>query len=279
MREHAEAAERLGVEGVCVTTWECGLFGNYNTILPCVEASGQILGSALPGKDRAFPLENGTLAEDIAIYAKTEGAELFLKAYLKHGETDEEWARLLGCELPALGGEFAFSGIRSAIKCRMFLYGNPFLLWMRNAKSISINIGGSYQLADRVMAFSTNSDQRGVCQLLTKSLEFLMLVLAASKAYGEGNTGEAIKELTPCRQIFDEMEKIAIANHINSCGSQADAFRCKAAKRQVEEVIHRIKQYGNGSLGYLPSFETLTHPKFVPHDQANWWLINSWANE
>ena len=93
VREHAEAAARLNAEGVCVTTWECGLFGNYNTILPCIEASGQILSNAEPGKDQAFPLENATLAEDIAIYQDTNGAEHFLRAYLKHSETDEEWAR------------------------------------------------------------------------------------------------------------------------------------------------------------------------------------------
>ena len=162
VREHAEAAERLGVEGVCVTTWECGIFGNYNTILPCIEASGQILANAEAGKDRAYPLENGTLAEDIAIYAKANSAELFLKAYLKHGETDEEWARLMGCELPKLGGEWAFTGIRSAIKSRMFLYSNPFLLWLRNGTAILNGPGGATVIADQAQAFAKDSDLRGV---------------------------------------------------------------------------------------------------------------------
>ena len=279
VREHAEAAARLNAEGVCVTTWECGLFGNYNTILPCIEASGQILSNAEPGKDQAFPLENATLAEDIAIYQDTNGAEHFLRAYLKHSETDEEWARLLGCELPTHGGQWGFSGIRSGIKCRMFLNSNPFLFWLRNSNSILLHADAARSIADRALAFSTNADQRGICQLITRSVEFVVHVQNARTSYSMGHPGDSINILSPCRQIFDEMEKIAIANHINSCGSQADAFRCKAAKRHVEEVIHRIKQYGNGSLGYLPSFESLTHPKFVPHDQANWWLINSWANE
>jgi hypothetical protein len=88
-----------------------------------------------------------------------------------------------------------------------------------------------------------------------------------------------MNHLAPCRQIFEDLEKIAVATNINSCGSLADIYRCQKARRHVEEVIMRIKQHGGGSLGYLPSFETLVHPKFVPHDQANWWLINKWANE
>lgn len=279
VREHAEAAARLFVEGVCVTTWECGLFGNYNTILPCIEASGKILSEAEPEKDRAYPLENGTLAEDIAIYRQTTDAPLFLKSYLKHGETDEEWARLLGCELPKLGGAWGFSGIRSGIKCRMFLYSNPFLCWMRNGQSVLLDTAGATALAERALAFANDSDQRGICQLVTKSVEFLFNVQSASLSYSEMKPGHTIAFLSPCRQIFEELEKIAIANHINSCGSLADSHRCRIAKKYVEEVIVRVKNYGNGSLGYLPSFESLCHPKFVPHDQANWWLINSWANE
>jgi hypothetical protein len=51
------------------------------------------------------------------------------------------------------------------------------------------------------------------------------------------------------------------------------------AKEAVERAMTRIKQYGDGSLGYKPSFEQITHPKFVAGDQAAWWLINRWANE
>lgn len=279
VREHAEAAERLGAEGVCVTTWECGLFGNYNTIIPAIEASGKILSEAAAEKDRAYPLEGATHAEDIAVYAQETKAELFLQAYLKHGETSEEWARLMGCELPALGGEWAFSGIRSRMKSRLFLYSNPFLFWLRNGEQILHGPGGATELAERASAFATNADQRGICSLVAKSVEFLFHVEKAREAYAEGRPGQAITALSPCRQIFDELEKVAHATHLNACGSLADGHRCRAAKRHVEEVIHRIKQYGDGSLGYLPSFDTIIHPKFVPHDQANWWLINKWANE
>ena len=51
------------------------------------------------------------------------------------------------------------------------------------------------------------------------------------------------------------------------------------AREHIERVMRRIKQYGDESLGYLPSFETITHPNFMPYDQGNWWLINTWARE
>ena len=63
--------------------------------------------------------------------------------------------------------------------------------------------------------------------------------------------------------------------------------------RSIAGVVHRFTALGagvlflttvamangDGVLGYLPSFEHLTHPKFVPHDQGAWWLINRWAHE
>jgi hypothetical protein len=312
--EHAEAAERLGAEGVCVTTWELGLMGNYNTILPVIEGCGAILSSAQPEAGRGFPLERASRDEDIALYQKDspEGSGVswrdgvLLKTYLKHSETQEEWARLMGVELqecglsaiyagsetleeklmllaidPFLHGDwFAFGGIRSGIKCRLLLFSNPFLLWLRDRESLLSPSGDkALEIAERATAFALDSDQRGVSQFVKKSIEFVRQVDKASKAYGEKKPGEAMNHLAPCRQIFEDLEKIAVATNINSCGSLADIHRCQKGRRHVEEVIMRIKQYGGGSLGYLPSFETLIHPKFVPHDQANWWLINKWANE
>ena len=78
---------------------------------------------------------------------------------------------------------------------------------------------------------------------------------------------------------FDNLSKIAQSNNLRIGGSLADIERCTAAKLHIERVMSRIKQYGDGSLGYLPSFEMITHPTFIPHDQAGWWLINDWAKE
>lgn len=275
--ENAEAAERLGAFGVCVTTWELGLMGNYNTILPAIAASGQILASAAIGKDQAKPPVNGTRDEDIAIYADTDSAPRFLESYLRHSETGEEWARLMGVELNKVLG---FSGIRSSIKCRLLLYSNPFLLYLRERDILLSEIGDqAFELSERAMAFAVTPDEKSVTTFVKKSIEFVRLTSKCHSAYAQRKPGEALIQLSPCRQVFEDLERAAKANELNTCGSKADVFRCKSAKKHVEEVIHRIKVYGDGSLGYLPSFETIIHPKFIPHDQANWWLINKWANE
>jgi hypothetical protein len=73
--------------------------------------------------------------------------------------------------------------------------------------------------------------------------------------------------------------KIALSNQVRVGGSMADIERCHIGKLHVERIMQRIRQYGDGTLGYLPSFEMITHPNFVPHDQAAWWMINTWARE
>jgi hypothetical protein len=111
------------------------------------------------------------------------------------------------------------------------------------------------------------------------AIEFVRQAQKAATAYADEKLGKCQVELAVNRQIFDALERVAIANHARFGGSLADIERTKIARSHVEKVMQRVKQYGDGSLGYRPSFESLTHPKFVPHDQANWWLINRWGNE
>ena len=230
-----------------------------------------------PYVDRAMlPLAQ----RNVVRYAALRDAPRFLKAYLKESERSEEWARLMGCELQDAGGVFAFTGIRSAIKARLLLFSNPFLLYLRNGDDLFSESGEkAIAILTRAADFAAGPDERGPVQLGIKAIEFVRQCRRAHLAYAEGKPGEAINHLAPCRQIFEDLEKIAVANSINAEGSLADIERAKIAGRWVETVITRIKLYGDGSLGYLPSFTTITHPKFVPHDQANWWLINRWANE
>ncbi|MER3495709.1 MAG: hypothetical protein C4320_02120 [Armatimonadota bacterium] len=220
------------------------------------------------------------IEREVALYAATTAAPRFLQAFLQESEPSEEWARLMGIELQEAGGRFAFSGWRSAIKCRLLLYSNPFLLYLRNGEDL-FSMSGEAALAtlQRALLMASGPDQRGPVQLGIKAVEFVRQCERAHVAYAAHESAEAINHLAPCRQIFEDLERVAIATEINAGGSRADAYRCRVAKAWVEEVIRRIKLYGDGSLGYVPSFSTITHPKFVPHDQANWWLINTWANE
>lgn len=282
--ENAASAERCGDLGVCVTTWEGGLFGNYETLLPAIKASGGILANppdVHPDPVTATWPTTGLGGEEATdIYAKATDAPHFLRAYLELGENGEEWARLMGIELQTAGGIFAYSGHRSQIKSRMLLYSNPFLLWLRHREDILGEPGDrAFEILDRALYFAPDSAYRGVSEVGKLAIEFVRFTEAARQAYAAGHPGRATTELAVTRQIFENLEKIAKSNHLRFGGSLADIERCIIAREHVERVIRRVKQYGDRSLGYLPSFETLTHPKFVPHDQANWWLINDWGNE
>lgn len=253
--EHAEAAERLGAYGVCMTSWECELFGSYETLLPIVKAGGKIL-------------QGGA------------GDSPFLRAFLHESETFEDWAMLMGVELQKCGPLFAFSSIRSSLKCRFLLYSNPFLLWLHHRDALCGEEGDqALEILDRAISVAPNAGARGVSEFVRIAIEFVRHVEEARKAYAALHPGEAVAALSPARAGFDDLTKIAKANYLRIGGSLADIERCRVAKEHVERVMLRIKSYGDGSLGYLPSFETITHPKFMPHDQGNWWLINDWANE
>jgi hypothetical protein len=137
----------------------------------------------------------------------------------------------------------------------------------------------AFDILDRSIYFTPDSAYRGVSEFGKMAIEFVRFTEAARQAYAAGHPGRATTELAVCRQIFENLEKISKANHFRFGGSLADIERCRIAREHTEKVMRRINQYGDGSLGYLPSFETLTHPKFVPHDQGNWWLVNDWGNE
>ncbi|CAN5720238.1 hypothetical protein BH11ARM2_BH11ARM2_27360 [soil metagenome] len=240
--------------------------------------------------DQAEPSHTSTVAPEtlqgqggavaVAAYAEETEAPVLLREYLKLGEQHETWARLMGIDLPAAGGPFAFSGIRSSIKCRLLLYSNPFLLWLRDRDSLLGEEGiKATEILNEALAFAPDAAYRGVTEFGLMAMQFVRSTEEAAKAYAERKPGEALTKLSVCRQVFQNLEKIAKSTHFRFGGSLADVERCRTAQEHVERVIRRIKQYGAGELGYLPSFETICHPKFVPHDQGNWWLINDWANE
>jgi hypothetical protein len=288
VRDCIEAAVNLDATGVCVATWEAGLFGNYETLLPAIKASGLLIQEASGVEQGAAPVGLKTSARAelmpneaaLEIYNRIHDAPAFLKAYLKDGERYEEWARLMGIELNQLGDPFGFTGIRNGLKCRLMLYSNPFLAWLHHRDKLCGAVGNqAIEISDRALAFAPNASAMGSAQFVKSAVQFVQFAEEAHQAYARHAPGEAITHLSPCRQIFDDLSKVARATHLRIGGSLADIERCAVAKEHVERVIRRVKEYGDGSLGYLPSFAMLTHPKFIPHDQAGWWLMNDWANE
>ncbi|MBI5706182.1 MAG: family 20 glycosylhydrolase [Armatimonadetes bacterium] len=263
VREVIQDAIDMGLYGVCVTTWECGLFGSYDTLFPALQASGAMLRRADDGDARS-----------------EEQDSAFLRAYLQVSERHEEWARLMGVELNELGGVFVFDGWRSRLKSRLLMYSNPFLLWMRHGEELSGEIGSkALSILERAEAVAPGEAEKGVTLFVRGAVQFAQTAEKARTAYAAKKPGEALASLTICRGIFEDLERIAKKTHARIGGSLADIERCRNAKAHVETVMKRVKDYGDGSLGYLPAFEILAHPMFVPHDQACWWLVNCWGKE
>ncbi|HVT13938.1 MAG TPA: family 20 glycosylhydrolase [Fimbriimonadaceae bacterium] len=255
VRQAASAAGELDAHGVCVTTWECALLGNYETLIPAIKASGRML-------------------------AKTSAEGTFLAAYGEESERHGEWARLMAVELQKLGGVFGHSQIRSSLKARLLLQANPFLAWLHHHEELTGEAGDqALAILEKAIHVAPNGAYRGVSEFVKGAVEFVRYADQARQAYANGLPGVAAASLAPCRQIFENLEKIARATYFNIGGSLADIERCRVAREHVERVVKRIKEYGDGSLGYLPAFEHLTHHRFVPHDQGAWWLINRWASE
>lgn len=237
--------------GVCVTTWELGLFGAYDTVFPAIRACG----------------------------AKLNGADGdFLTEYAKEGA--EDWAKQMSDDLAALGGTFTPGKIRSSLKVRLLLNSNPFLAWLHHHEEFAETGPAAIEIANQALYRAPDEKYKGPAVLLRSAVEFVMIAEAARALYAEGRTEACVAKLAATRQLFDDLAKYARWTHQRIGGSLADIERCRIAKEHVERVCQRIRAYGDGkALGYVPSFETITHPKFVPHDQANWWLINRWANQ
>jgi len=264
VRQIVHDAKTLGLHGVCLTTWEGSLFGAYDGLFPAIRAVGEMMESFDEGVSCEFDVTRSRI----------------LSRYRQESEENAEFAKLMGVDLPQTAEIFAYGKIRSAAKCRFLLYGNPFLLWMHHADKLSGAAGESaLEVLDRASLVSTEEYQRDTVAFVRSLIEFTRLAERSRRFYAKGDVAGAIHALAPARTIFDHLENAAMRAHSRIGGSLADAARCRMAKRHVEEVIRRLREFGTGNLGYLPAFEILTHPKFMPHDQGAWWLVNSWANE
>lgn len=249
IREVAADARDLDLHGVCVTLWETGLFGAMDTCLPAIRWAGRLL--------------NGEQGELLSAYSPAEA-----------------WARRMSDDLAGCGGVFAFSGRRSSLKCRLLLYGNPFLAWMHHHEELGGEVGErALRVVEEALIDAPGEAEQGVCLFVRGAVEFVRLAERAHQAYAAGQPEACIALLASTRLIFDTLETVARRSQARFGGSVADPERCRVAKEHVEKVIARVRRYGDRQLGYLPAFEVLTHPKFMPHDQGCWWIVNQWANQ
>ncbi|MEX2244976.1 MAG: family 20 glycosylhydrolase [Fimbriimonadaceae bacterium] len=242
------------LHGCCLTTWECGLMGAYDTLFPALRCAGAL--------------------------SRDPDGPGFLEAYSAVSDRHGEWAHLMGVDLNEVGGVFSFSGHRNKLKSRVLLYANPFLAWMHHGEELSGGGGdAALSIVERAEFVAPGEAEKGVCTAVRGMVEFVRLASDAAAAYADGRPEEAIAKLTATRTVFDLLARAAKRTHERTGGSLADIERCKRAARHVDDVIVRLRDFGRGELGYLPAWEVLTHPTFVPHDQACWWLVNKWGRE
>lgn len=249
VREVSRDAQSLGLEGVCLTTWEFGCFGAVDTILPAVRAAS-------------------------AIMDDPENAPALADAY------EGDWADLMGRQLEQLGSPFGYSQTRCSLKARLLLYRNPFLAWMHHGEELSGELGDkALQICERALYATDDEGEKGVTLFVRGAIEFIRISEKARLQYAEGRPEQAIATLAPTRYLFETLETVAKRSLERIGGSRADIERCRAAREHVELVIKRLRDCGDRQLGYLPAWEVLTNPRFMPHDQGCWWLINKWANQ
>ena len=267
--------------------------GHYETLLPAVHASGRIIAEITrdnsaqatqcprsePQASAGQPLKLPP-ADERERYTPLRDSPAFLEAYREISPAYAAWAELMGSTLQDSGGSFTFSGRRSQLKSRLLLYSNPFLLWLRNRDELLTRTGESaYRVAEQALEIAPDESTRGISEFVCGAIRFVRISERAHEAYANGRVDDAVAALESALEIFNGLEEVAKRTHAAIGGSLADIERCRIARDHVNLVIERLQRYGDGALGYQPSFETLTHPKFVPHDQANWWLINRWGNE
>lgn len=249
VRAVARDALAGGAAGLCLATWESGLFGSMPTVMPAVRWAAQ----AFESPDGAGPL-----------------VEAFGAA--------RPWAEALGCRLNEAGGVFAFDGHRHRLKSRLLLYSNPFLAWRFHGPELCGEVGEkALACAAEAEACAPGPAERGAAEFVRLAVEFVRHAGRARQEYAARRPEAAVAALAPARQVFELLEGIAKRNLEAWGGSRADVARCRGARRHVEEVMRRIREHGHGELGYLPAFEVLTDLRFVPHDQACWWLVNRWG--
>lgn len=251
VRNCAQDAHDLGLAGFCLTTWEQTLFNPYDSIFPAVAWASSV----------------------------ADNPEIETSLVDSFGEA-KEWAHALGIELEKMGGAWAASGHRHKLKSRLLLVGNPFLAWLHHREEV---LDGRAQelllIIEKSIHYAPSEEYKNVSLSLRAMIEAVMIMEEAHKHYAAREPDAAISKLAPMRYLFETLGKLAKQNHERIGGSLADIERCTIAKRHIEICIQRIRDYGNGELGYLPAFEVLTNHRFTPHDQACWWLVNKWACE
>lgn len=133
-------------------------------------------------------------------------------------------------------------------------------------------------IAERALHVAPSEEYKVPPLLLRAIVEFATIVETAKQEFEAGRPESAVASLAPLRGLFEDLAKVAARSHERIGASLADVYRCRGAIEAIERVIRRIREFGAGELGYVPAWDVLVHPMFMPHDQGCWWLINKFAH-
>src|SRR5262249_55076926 len=154
------------------------------------------------------------------------------------------------------------------------------LAWMHHGQGLAGDQGDkALAIAEQALQATGLEEYKAPALFLRGAVEFVRWAEAARQQYAEEQPDAAIGKPAPTRYLFETLERVAKQANGRIGASLADIERCKAARLHVEKVMDRLRKYGRRELGYLPAFEVITNPRFMPHDQGCWWLVNTWANQ
>ncbi|MDQ2987390.1 MAG: family 20 glycosylhydrolase [Armatimonadota bacterium] len=232
---HSSASEQIGALGVFVTTWEFSYFTNYFSTLPIIFAAGRRLG--------------GESWEDALL---AEGGDEFVQMADIVGRKIEETTPFLA------------SGQWRKIRQNMVLSQDPFRLWRVWREEACGPVGDRIlELAGSVTASSP--EIRYPAEFYAFCVNWVRSCEHAYRHYKMGETESAANVLKAAADSFDTL--IDWMGHFSSLGgSAADVHRAMRLKIRVIDVASAV----SGLQKYLPAFEILSHPAYIPGDQAAW---------
>ncbi|RMG25972.1 MAG: hypothetical protein D6724_02900 [Armatimonadetes bacterium] len=243
--DHVAAAKKLKCEGVLVTTWEFSFFTNYASTLPVIYAAGRRIA-------KKAPWEKALKEEGCAEYA--------------------EAAKVLGEKIPKLS-KFMKPGTWRPLRELFVMKDNPFYLWEAWRDEACGKVGTEIlKLCDHLDKTLPPQDPlHWSVQLHRVAVEWVRICEKAYQRYAK-------RDVRKCAALLEEGAlRIAtlgpgLRRIEEMGGSRADSLRLRRIVQRVKQVARRVleQQRGTAKPKYLPAFEVIYHPAFVPGDQAAW---------
>jgi hypothetical protein len=248
--DHISVWQGGGAEGILVTTWEFSYFTNYASTLPLVYAAGRRIREGASWRD-ALVLEGGPAYADAA--------------------------EVLGEQIPKLS-KFMGPGTWRPLRELFVIRENPFFLWEAWREEACGKVGEEIlKLCEELEGALAPGDPLLWCtQLQRVAVEWVRLCEAAYEQYSK-------RDVRKCAAVLEEgaLQIARLGSGLKRIeeagGSRADVLRLRRIVQWVKQVARRVleQQRGTAKPTYLPAFEVISHPAFVPGDQAAWRVSQS----